>query len=136
MSDSVAQETQSGDRVAEAIGLGAGESLERAYVFDPVERGGVAFLLALVTKRRVDGRLEMAALGGHAGPPGAFALDFASRVRIPDDVLPWILGELIDRCEAGGAVYREIDLGLDASIPPDEQVASLVERLLPPGGAT
>lgn len=122
--------------VATAIGLEPGERLERAFVFDPVERGGVAFLLALVTKRRVDGRLEMAALGGRAEPPGQFALDFARRARLPDDVLPSILGELIERCEAGGAVYREIDLDMDAGAPPGEQLATLVERLLPPDGAT
>ena len=34
-----------------AVRLEEGESLERAYVFEPVERGGVSFTLTLVTKR-------------------------------------------------------------------------------------
>jgi hypothetical protein len=124
------------ERVTTALRLEPGEVLERAYVFEPVERGGVAFLLALVTKRLADGRLEMAALGGRADTPGWMELEFARRARFPDEVLPSILAELIDRCDAEGAVYREVDLDLDAGTAAELQVAALVDRLLPPDVAT
>ena len=111
-------------RVLTALRLSPGELVERAYLFDPLERAGVAFLLALVTKRLADGQLEMVALGGRADVPGE--IDFARRARFPDDVLPAILTELIDRCGAEGAAYREIDLGLLPGTPAEEQVDALV----------
>ena len=58
------------------------------------------------------------------------------RARFPDEVLPSILAEIIDRCDAEGAVYREVDLDVDADTAAELQVAALVERLLPPDGAT
>lgn len=122
-------------RVAAVLRLQPGEILERAYVFEPVERKGVSFLLALVTKRLLDGRLEMAALGGRADAPGFIELEFARRAQFPDEVLPSILAELIERCDADTAAYREVDLGLLAGTAVDEQVAALVERLAPPGAA-
>lgn len=123
-------------RVAEALRLQPGEMLERAYVFEPVERKGVSFLLALVTKRLLDGRLEMAALGGRADAPGSIELEFARRAQFPDEVLPSILAELIERCDAATAAYREVDLGLISGAAVDVQVAALVDRLVPAGGAT
>jgi len=101
-----------------------------------MERGGVAFLLALVTKRLADGRLEMAALGGRADTPGWMELEFARCARFPDEVLPSILAEIIDRCDAEGAVYREVDLDVDVGTAAELQVAALVDRLLPPDEAT
>jgi len=124
------------DRVAAVLRLGEGEILERAYVFEPVERKGISFLLALVTKRRSDGGLEMAALGSRAGSPGLVELEFARRARFPDDVLPTILAEIIERCDAEGAAYREIDLDLAAGTPAEAQVAALVEQLLPAASST
>jgi hypothetical protein len=124
------------ERVAGALRLEPGETLERAYIFEPVERQGVAFLLALVTKRLGDGRLEMAALGSRADAPGLMELEFARRARFPEEVLTSILAELIDRCDVEGAAYREVDLGLDVGTAPAEQVAALVDRLFPSDGAT
>src|SRR5688500_5590205 len=99
------------ERLVEALELRPGERLERAYVFDPIERGGIAFLLTLVTKRLADGRLEMTALGSRGSTPGEIALEFTRRASFPEDVLRSILAELIDRTGAEGAAYREIDLG-------------------------
>jgi len=124
------------ERVAGALHLEPGETLERAYIFEPVERQGVAFLLSLVTKRLGDGRLEMAALGSRADAPGLMELEFARRARFPEEVLASILAELIDRCDVEGAAYREVDLGLDAGAAPAEQVAALVDQIFPSDGAT
>ncbi len=123
-------------RVADVLRLGDGEALERAYLFEPVERKGVSFLLALVTKRRADGGLEMAALGGRTDAPGLIELEFARRARFPDEVLPSILMEIIERCDAEGAAYREIELEALAGTSPGEQVAALVDQLLPTDAAT
>ena len=119
------------ERVASALRLGEGEALERAYLFEPVERRGVSFLLALVTKRLPDGGLEMAALGGRADAPGLIELEFARRARFPDDVLPSILAEIIERCDAEGAAYREVDLRTAAGTPVSEQVTALVDQIVP-----
>jgi hypothetical protein len=123
-------------RLVEALELGPGERLERAYVFDPIERGGIAFLLTLVTKRLADGRLEMAALGSRGSAPGEIALEFTRRARFPEDVLLSILAELIDRTGAEGAAYREIDLEIAPGTEPAAQVVTLVEQILPAGGSS
>jgi hypothetical protein len=124
------------ERVASALRLAEGEALERAYLFEPVERRGVSFLLALVTKRRTDGGLEMAALGGRADAPGLIELEFARRARFPDDVLPSILAEIIERCDAEGAAYREVDLRAAAAASAAEQVSGLVDELVPVDAVT
>ena len=115
-----------------AVRLEAGESLERAYVFEPVERGEVSFTLALVTKRLAPGRLEMIAVGGRIEGERTAARDFVRRARFPDPILPEILAEFIDRCGVEGALYREISLaGRDAAtVPPFERLA---DELLAPG---
>jgi hypothetical protein len=115
-----------------AVRLEAGESLERAYVFEPVERGEVSFTLALVTKRLAPGRLEMIAVGGRIEGERTAARDFVRRARFPDPVLPEILAEFIDRCGVEGALYREISLAArDAeTVPPFERLA---DELLAPG---
>ena len=66
-----------------AIGLEEGESLDRAFVFEPVERKDVSFTLALVTKRLADDRLEMVAFGGRSGGNQAASHDFVRRARFP-----------------------------------------------------
>lgn len=121
--------------VEAAIGLEEGESLERAYVFEPVERKDVSFTLALVTKRLGTDRLEMIALGGRSGGDRAAAHDFVRRARFPDAVLPEILAEFIDRCGVEGALYREIPLtGPDAD--GSQPLERLAELLAPAGGGT
>ncbi len=114
-----------------AVRLESGESLERAYVFEPVERGDVSFTLALVTKRLGPDRLEMIAVGGRIEGERTAARDFVRRARFPDSVLPEILAEFIDRCGVEGALYREISLaGRDAAaVPPFERLA---DELLAP----
>ena len=114
-----------------AVRLEEGESLERAYVFEPVQRGDVSFTLALVTKRLGPDRLEMIAVGGRVEAERTAARDFVRRARFPDSVLPEILVEFIDRCGVEGALYREIPLsGRDAeAVPPLERIA---EELLAP----
>ena len=114
-----------------AVRLEAGESLERAYVFEPVARGEVSFTLALVTKRLAPGRLEMIAVGGRVEAERTAAREFVRRARFPDPVLPEILAEFIDRCGVEGALYREISLAArdPATVPPFERLA---EELLAP----
>ena len=110
-----------------AVRLEADETLERAYVFEPVERGDVSFTLSLVTDR-----LEMVAVGGRVEAERTAARDFVRRARFPDSVLPEILAEFIDRCGVEGALYREIPLsGRDpGAVPPIERLA---DELLAPG---
>src|SRR5688500_19516389 len=112
----------------EAVRLEPGESLERAYVFEPVERGDVSFTLALVTKRLAPDRLEMIAVGGRVEGERTAARDFVRRARFPDSVLPEILAEFIDRCGVEGALYREVPLSR-RDVPPLERLA---EELLAP----
>lgn len=115
-----------------AIGLEEGESLDRAFVFEPVERKDVAFTLTLVTKRLADGRLEMVAFGGRSEGNQAPSHDFVRRARFPKAVLPEILAEFIDRCGVEGALHREVPLGewdADASTP----LERLAELLAPAG---
>ena len=118
-----------------AVRLGEGQSLERAYLFEPVERGDVSFTLVLVTKRLGHDRLEMIAVGGRVEGERTDARDFVRHARFPDSVLPEILAEFIDRCGVEGALYREIALsGRDAdAIPPLERLAAelLANRAAP-----
>jgi hypothetical protein len=123
------------ERLLDALELRPGERLERAYVFDVIERAGVAFLLTLVTKRLADGRLEMAALGSRGSGTGEIALEFARRASFPEDVLPSILAELIDRSGAQGAVYREIELNIEPGAKPSDQAATLLEHIVTSGGS-
>lgn len=108
------------------VSLAEGEFLERAYVFEPIERGDVRFTLALVTKRIALGRLEMVALGGRAGLDPVAAREFVSRARFPEAMLPSILEEFIDRCGIEGRQYRRIDLE-----PEDDPVVRLAAALEP-----
>ena len=115
-----------------AIGLEEGESLDRAFVFEPVERKEVAFTLTLVTKRLADDRLEMVAFGGRSEGNQAPSHDFVRRARFPKAILPEILAEFIDRCGIEGALHREVPLGechADASTP----LERLAELLAPAG---
>jgi len=113
-----------------AVGLEPGEALERAYVFEPVERGDVSFTLALVTKRLAPDRLEMIAVGGRVEGEGTAARDFVRRARFPDAVLPEILAEFIDRCGVEGALYREIPLA-DRATDSQRPLERLAELLSP-----
>ena len=109
-----------------AVRLEEAESLERAYVFEPVERGDVSFTLVLVTKRLGLDRLEMVAVGGRVEGERTAAREFVRRASFPDSVLPEILAEFIDRCGVEGALYREIPLsgrGPD-TIPPLQRLAA------------
>ena len=109
----VAEEASREALIAEleaAVALEDDETLERAYVFEPVERRDVSFTLALVTKRLADGRLEMVAVGGRVAGEQVQARDFVRRARFPEAVLSQILAEFIDRCGVEGAMYREIPL--------------------------
>jgi hypothetical protein len=115
-----------------AVRLEGDETLERAYVFEPVERGEVSFTLSLVTKRLAPDRLEMVAVGGRVEGDRTAARDFVRRARFPDSVLPEILTEFIDRCGVEGALYREIPLSgrESGAVPPFERLA---DELLAPG---
>jgi hypothetical protein len=115
-----------------AVGLAEGETLERAYVFERVERGDVSFTLALVTKRLAPDRLEMVAVGGRLEGERSAARDFVRRARFPEAVLPEILAEFIDRCGVEGALYREIAL-TDREADPRRPLERLAEALAPAG---
>lgn len=118
-----------------AVGLAEGETLERAYVFERVERGDVSFTLALVTKRLTPDRLEMVAVGGRLEGERSAARDFVRRARFPESVLPEILAEFIDRCGVEGALYREIALtGREAD--PRLPLERLAEALAPAGNGS
>jgi hypothetical protein len=116
-----------------AVGLEEGEALERAYVFEPLERRDVSFTLALVTKRLADDRLEMVAVGGRVAAERLDAPDFVRRARFPEAVLSDILGEFIDRCGVEGSMYREIPL-TDREAGMAGPLERLAELLDPPGG--
>jgi len=113
-----------------AVRLGEGEVLERAYVFEPVERRDVSFTLALVTKRLASDRLEMVAVGGRVDKERVTEHDFVRRAQFPEAVLPEILAEFIDRCGVEGAMYREVPLaGRDADpVRPLERLAEILAR--------
>jgi hypothetical protein len=115
-----------------AVNLEEGEALERAYVFEPVERRDVSFTLALVTKRLASDRLEMVAVGGRVPREQAAAHDFVRRARFPEAVLPEILAEFIDRCGVEGAMYREVSLA-DRDADPVRPLERLAELLAPTG---
>lgn len=99
-------------RVREALALEVDDVLDRAFVFDALERHEVAFTLVLVTVRPAEepDRLEMVAIGSRAVGAAVPLHDFVRRARFPEPLLPSILAELIDRCGVDGAVYRELDL--------------------------
>jgi hypothetical protein len=118
-----------------AVGLAEGETLERAYVFERVERGDVSFTLALVTKRLAPDRLEMVAVGGRLEGERSAARDFVRRARFPEAVLPEILAEFIDRCGVEGALYREIAL-TDRESDPRRPLERLAEALAPAGNGS
>lgn len=94
----------------ETLRVEDGETLERAYLFEPLEREDVAFRLALVVKRIAPDRLEMVAIGARSVGTEAPVSDFVRRARFPEPVLPSILEEFIDRCDVEGSVYRELSL--------------------------
>jgi hypothetical protein len=118
-----------------AVGLAEGETLERAYVFERVERGDVSFTLALVTKRLAPDRLEMVAVGGRLEGERSAARDFVRRARFPEAVLPEILAEFIDRCGVEGALYREISL-TDRESDSRRPLERLAEALAPAGNGS
>ncbi|MGH7566939.1 MAG: hypothetical protein ACREK2_08935 [Gemmatimonadota bacterium] len=111
-----------------AVGLEEGEVLERAYVFETVERGDVSFTLALVLKRLAFDRLEMVAVGGRVDGGQTAAREFVRRARFPESVLSEILAEFIDRCGVEGAQYREVRLaaGDTDTLQPLERLAELL----------
>lgn len=109
----VEREALRAERIAaleEAVALEEGQTLDRAFLFDPLERKDVAFSLALVVKRVGEERLEMVAIGARAVGTEAPVNDFLRRATFPDPVLPQILEEFIDRCGVEEAVYRQIPL--------------------------
>ena len=94
----------------EIVALEPGERLDRAFVFDPVDRGKTSFRLSLVTKSLADGRVEMTAIGDRSTGDDPPERDFLRRARFPADALPQILEEFIERCGVDGALYREVPL--------------------------
>lgn len=113
--------------LAGILAIEGDESLDRAFVFDPLERKGVSFTLALVTKRSGADHLEMVAIGGRADSKGQPDFDFIRRARFPSALLPEILREFIDRCGVEGVNHREIRL--DDTTPGPDQEADPVEAV-------
>ncbi len=110
--------------------LSPGDSLERAYLFEPLERGGTYFSLVFVTKECADDRLEMIALGGRAGAGEEAGWDFVRRARFPRATLAAVLEEFIERCGMEGAAYREVDL---TGKGPEAGLSGLSQLLNPSG---
>lgn len=100
-------------RLESVLALAPGDSIERGYLFAPLERRGTSFTLVFVTKVCSDGRLEMIALGGRTVAEGESGWDFVRRARFPRATLSAVLEEFIERCGVEGASYREIDLSAD-----------------------
>jgi hypothetical protein len=97
-------------RLERLLALTPGDVVERAYVFEPLERRDTSFALVFVTKSCPDGRLELLALGGRVPGGGGNGWDFVRRARFPRSTLAEVLEEFIERCGALGASYREVDL--------------------------
>lgn len=112
------------------LALSPRDTLERAYLFEPLERRGTSFSLVFVTKECADGRLEMIALGGRLGPEDETGWDFVRRARFSRATLTAVLEEFIERCGMEGAAYREIDLG---GVGPEAGLSGLSRLLSPPG---
>lgn len=121
-------------RVAElaaAIALEPGQQIERVYAFEVLERRDVAFALALVTKRIAPGRLEMVAVGERVTSGRASGTEFVRRAAFPEELLPEILAEFIDRCGVEGAIYREVAVAGDDQADP---IGALADLLAPANG--
>ena len=99
-----------GGGLERALAISPGDEVERAYVFEPLERGGASFTLLFVTRAEPDDRLEMIALGRRAQGGVAGDWDFVRRARFPRTTLSTVLEEFIERCGVDGAAYREVDL--------------------------
>jgi hypothetical protein len=97
-------------RLEQLFALRPGETVERAYVFEPLERRDTSFSLVFVTRSCPDGRLELVALGGRAPGRVEDGWDFVRRARFPRATLTVVLEEFIERCGVEGAAYREVDL--------------------------
>lgn len=108
----------------------AGDAVERAYVFEPLERRDTSFSLVFVTRSCPDGRLEMVALGGRAPGGAGEGWDFVRRARFPRATLAVVLEEFIERCGVEGAAYREVDLAEG----PEPGLQRLAELLVGPIG--
>ncbi len=97
-------------RLERLFALTPGDAVERAYVFEPLERRDTSFSLVFVTRSCPDGRLELIALGGRAPGGAGDGWDFVRRARFPRATLAVVLEEFIERCGVEGAAYREVDL--------------------------
>lgn len=114
-------------RLEHVLAQSSGGVIERAYIFEPLERRGTSFSLLFVTLAGAEDRLEMVALGGRIPADGEPEWDFVRRARFPRSTLPAVLEEFIDRCGAEGASYRELDLsaeGPDGALPRLRQALS------------
>jgi hypothetical protein len=112
-------------RLEQLFALTAGDAVERAYVFEPLERRDTSFSLVFVTRSCPDGRLEMVALGGRASGGAVEGWDFMRRARFPRATLALVLEEFIERCGIEGAAYREVDL-LEGPEPGLQRLADLL----------
>ena len=115
------------EALRDVVALAPGETLERVYRFEPLERREARFTLALVTVRLPDGRLELVAIGGRTASGVGAPHEFVRRARFPEEVLPKILEELAERA-AAEATWREIALDPPAGADP---IAALAEALRP-----
>lgn len=102
-----------GGGLERALAISPGDEVERAYLFEPLERGGTSFTLLFVTRAGPDDRLELIALGRRATGGVTGDWDFVRRARFPRATLSAVLEEFIERCGVEGAAYREVDLSGD-----------------------
>ncbi|HKY61342.1 MAG TPA: hypothetical protein VJP59_10060 [Gemmatimonadota bacterium] len=112
-------------RLERLLALSADDTVERAYVFEPLERRDTSFSLVFVTRSCPDGRLEMVALGGRGLGGAGEGWDFVRRARFPRATLAVVLEEFIERCGVEGAAYREVDL-LEGPEPGLQRLAELL----------
>ena len=106
-------------RLERLFALTPGDAVERAYVFEPLERRDTSFSLVFVTRSCPDGRLELVALGGREPGGAEDGWEFVRRARFPRATLAVVLEEFIERCGVEGAAYREVDLleGSESGLP-------------------
>lgn len=113
-----------GGGLERALAISPGDAVERAYLFEPLDRRGTSFTLLFVTRAQPDDRLEMIALGRRAEGGVVGDWDFVRRARFPRATLSAVLEEFIERCGVDGAAYREVDLSADGIAVLERQLAA------------
>ena len=108
----------------------AGQEVEyhKLFLFDRLERGGKNWHFLIVTRRSLDGRLELAAFSYEIGPSGELQTKLESRrARIPVERLAEVIDSLMIRLDEIDCQFREISLaGFEQTLSKLEYLKSLL----------